>query len=144
MARSVRNLEKFKFGAATTKPTAMTPREQSNTPRVLFVVDSTLSSIRDILDVYDCTRLELITRAMPFFNLLYGNQSSKLFNSDCQTNVLLDTIKKQCEISEENIDIADKFGTVLKLSNQLTESAAAKFEARGNYVLVVVKKKGLL
>ena len=86
---------------------------------------------------YDFSSFCRVTGAL-FFIVRYGDDEQLLFNMHCRVKVLLETIKKRCKCSpEEIIDLADEHAHIMNLAEQPdSKYASMLLQPRMSYILV--------
>lgn len=75
-----------------------------------------------------------------FFSLKFGLDQELLFNANCCTKILLENIKKRCNVPcYQSIDVADEMAGVKNLAGQPDmKYANLLLQPRGTYILVRV------
>ncbi|XP_066566033.1 uncharacterized protein CXorf65 homolog [Amia ocellicauda] len=76
-----------------------------------------------------------------FITVLHGDNEQTLFNIQCKTVLLLDSIKLKCHCKNEaEIDLADDSGQVKNLLPNQQRCASELLSERGEYVLVSISR----
>nr|XP_015192927.1 PREDICTED: uncharacterized protein CXorf65-like [Lepisosteus oculatus] len=74
-----------------------------------------------------------------FITVLHGDNEQTLFNTDCKTITLLDSIKLRCHCaSKAEVDLADESGQVRNLLQHRQRYASELLDEREEFILVSV------
>ncbi|KAI8521441.1 PREDICTED: uncharacterized protein CXorf65 homolog [Branchiostoma belcheri] len=76
-----------------------------------------------------------------FITVRFGDRQEAIFNPNCKTRLLLDSIKRRCNCHQDiDVDLSDELGNVKNLQQGLHKYANELLEEREKLVLLKVDK----
>ncbi|XP_022095854.1 uncharacterized protein CXorf65 homolog [Acanthaster planci] len=79
---------------------------------------------------------------MTFITVKYGDNEQKLFNPYCSSLILLECIRKNCNITDADatLDLSDALGSIKRLPDNLHSYANTLLDGRETYWVIKVEK----